>query len=153
MARQRFARPGGDELAIARGDGTGERVHETRVTAAMAVGGVHRTRWSGGNQTLGTGEEVVDPNGLTVAGQLGAGAEEPGAAASGLAERGHSEYGRGGTGKFQRDYLVVNDVVVTGIDTPAVRAVPQCFVQGVGVKSSMTTLSGQRCSPRSSMPG
>ena len=132
MAGQRLARAGGDQLAVPGGDRGGERVHESRVAAAVALGGVHPALRLGGDRPLGAGEEVVDADGLAVAVQLGAGAEQLGAAMPGLAERGHREGGRGRAGKLQRDDLMVDGVVVAGVDAPAVRAVVQRRVQGFG---------------------
>jgi len=131
VAGQRLARSRGDQLAVPGGDGGGERVHEARVAAAVALLGVHPARGRRGDQPLGAGEEVVDADGLAVAGQFGAGAEQPGAAMAGLGERGHGEGGRGPAGKLQRDDLVIDGVVVAGVDAPAVRAAGQRLVQGL----------------------
>jgi hypothetical protein len=104
------------------GDGGGERVHEPGVAAGVALLGVHPAIGRRGNRPLGAGEEVVDADGLAVAGEFGPGAEHLGAAVAGLRERGHGEGGRGRAGKLQRDDLVVDGVVVAGVDAPAVRA-------------------------------
>ena len=117
---------------MAGGDRGGERVHEPRVAAAMPVGGVHPARGLRGDQPFGPGEEVVDADGLAVAGELGPGAEYLGAAVAGLRERGHGEGSRDRAGKLQRDDLVIDGVVVAGVDAPAVRTGPQRLVQGLG---------------------
>ena len=64
MAGQRFAWPGGDQLGVPGGDGGGERVHQARVAAAVALAGLHRGCRCGGDQPVGAGEEVVDADGL-----------------------------------------------------------------------------------------
>ena len=47
VAGQRLARAGGDQLAVPGGDGAGERVHQARVAAAVALRGIHRARRAG----------------------------------------------------------------------------------------------------------
>src|SRR5690349_24118914 len=84
VAGQRLARPGGDQRAVPGGDGGGERVHQARVAAGVPAGGAHPARGRRGDRPLGAGEEIVDADGLAVAGQFGPGAEEPGAAVGGL---------------------------------------------------------------------
>jgi len=128
VAGQRLARAGGDQLAVPGGDRGGERVHEPRVAAGVALFCVHPARGLRGDQPLGACEEVVDADGLAVAGELGAGAEHLGAAVPAPVERGHGKGGRGRAGVLQRDDLVVHGVVVAGVDAAAVRAGAQRLV-------------------------
>ena len=74
-------------------------------------------------------------------------------APGGPGERGHGEGGRGRAGKLQRDDLMIDDIVVAGVGAHRPYGPSRsASSRAAAVKSSITALSGQRCSPRSSRP-
>src|SRR5437764_8411915 len=124
VAGDAFADTGKDQLRTAQVQSVHKGPDQVLVATRMAFGG-GRAVDRGVDRDCALGAEVVDLDVPAVPGQLAPGAEDLGVAVLQRGERGHGERRRRTARILEVHHLMVGDVVVAGINAPAVRPVRQ----------------------------